>query len=201
MESLHGPIDLDRRELITSLCAVGSAACLGCTRDLFAADNRSAAVGRFAADSQMSFERVFEFAFSNNFIPMMKALKSQVGLSRIQTAASLGGAQHMRHLAANVEDRRLEVFTMPLRRPNRMWQHVMTYDIAEDSAAAFEIKVTECLWARTFQRSLAADIGYSCICHPDYAAASAFNPKLRMTRDKTLMQGFPFCNHRWTLEA
>jgi hypothetical protein len=149
----------------------------------------------------MSYEQVFEFTFSGSFIPMMKALKGQVGLARIQTAASLGSAHHMRKLAANVEDRRLELFTMPLRKPNRMWQHVLTYDIVEDSETAFEIQVAECLWARTFRRSLAADIGYSCICHPDFAAAKAFNPKLQLTRDMTLMQGHPFCNHRWTMGA
>jgi hypothetical protein len=197
----RGSIDLDRRQLVTSLCTVGSAACLGCARSLFAEDGEKAPADRFAADSQMSYEQIFEFAFSGSFIPMMKALKGQVGLSRIQTAASLGGAQHMRQLAANVEDRTLSVFTMPLRRPNRMWQHVLTYDIVEDTEEAFEIKVTACLWARTFQRSLAADIGYSCICHPDFAAARAFNPKLQMTRDTTLMQGHSHCNHRWAMEA
>jgi hypothetical protein len=64
-----------------------------------------------------------------------------------------------------------------------------------------EIKITECLWAKTFRAANAADIGYATICYSDFAGAVAFNPKMRLVRTKTLMQGHDCCNHRWVLEA
>ena len=75
------------------------------------------------------------------------------------------------------------------------------FEIVEDTETAFEVRVTECLWAKTFRDADAADLGYACICHPDYAMAKAFNPKLHMVRDKPLMQGCSHCNHRWEVQA
>jgi hypothetical protein len=60
--------------------------------------------------------------------------------------------------------------------------------------------MTECLWAKTFLDANAADIGFACVCFPDYAVAQAFNPKMKMIRDKTLMQGHDCCNHRYVIE-
>ncbi len=47
----------------------------------------------------------------------------------------------------------------------------------------------------------AAELGYAWICHPDFAIATAFNPKMHLKRDTTLMQGESCCNHRWEVEA
>ena len=61
--------------------------------------------------------------------------------------------------------------------------------IADDSPQAFEVKVTECLWAESCRGKKGEDIGYATICHPDFAFAEGYSPKLKMVRDKTLMQG------------
>ena len=71
----------------------------------------------------------------------------------------------------------------------------------EDAETAFEVRITECLWSKTFREEEAADLGYACICHSDYAMAKAFNAKMHLIRDKTLMQGFNHCNHRWEMQA
>jgi hypothetical protein len=76
----------------------------------------------------------------------------------------------------------------------------LTMEILEDTDKVFEIKVTECLSATTFLRADAGYIGYARICWGDYAWAEGFNPKIKLVRDKTLMQGNDCCNHRyiWT---
>ena len=85
--------------------------------------------------------------------------------------------------------------------PEYFWSHVLTSQWVEKTERAAEIRVTECLWAATFRAAGAADIGYATVCHPDFAAATAFNPKMRMLRTKTLMQGHDCCNHRWVIDA
>lgn len=76
----------------------------------------------------------------------------------------------------------------------------LTMEIIEDTDAAFEIKVTDCLSAESFVPFKAGDIGYAAVCWGDYNWASDFNPKIKLIRDKTLMQGHDCCNHRyiWT---
>ncbi len=72
---------------------------------------------------------------------------------------------------------------------------------ASSRAQAFEVKVTECLWATTYRILNAGDLGYILSCCADFAKAERFNPKMRMIRTKTLMQGEPFCNNRYVIEA
>jgi hypothetical protein len=76
----------------------------------------------------------------------------------------------------------------------------LTMEIIEDTDTAFEIKVTDCLSAEAFLPYKAGDIGYAAVCWGDYNWASDFNPKIKLIRDKTLMQGHDCCNHRyiWT---
>lgn len=87
------------------------------------------------------------------------------------------------------------------REPSHFWKHVLTFEVVEDTPQAFEVQVTECLWAKTFREIGAADIGYLLICHPDYAYCQGFNSKITMSRSKTLMQGDDYCNHYWVWEG
>ena len=76
-------------------------------------------------------------------------------------------------------------------------KNTLTMEIIEDTDKVFEIKVTECLSAITFLNAKAGDIGHAAVCWGDYAWAQGFNPKIEMVRDKTLMQGDAYCNHRY----
>ena len=120
-----------------------------------------------------------------DFIEILKRAGARAGSKR--------GLDHAEDLGSND----FAAFTGAMRDPDRLLQHLATYEVVEDTDEAFEIRVTECLWARTFCANDAAAIGHAAMCHPDYAAARAFNPKLRMIRSKTLMQGDDCCNHRW----
>jgi len=73
----------------------------------------------------------------------------------------------------------------------------LNMEIIEDSDTVFEIRVTDCLSAEAFLPYKAGDIGYAAVCWGDYNWASDFNPKIKMVRDKTLMQGHDCCNHKY----
>ena len=76
----------------------------------------------------------------------------------------------------------------------------LTMEIIEDTDKVFEIRVTDCLAAESFLPHKAGDIGYAAVCWGDYNWATDFNPKIKLIRDKTLMQGHDCCNHKyiWT---
>ena len=93
-------------------------------------------------------------------------------------------------------DNSFESFVSTFRSPN--YDDTMTKEVVVDTETEFELKVTECLWAKTFRDMGAARIGHAHVCIGDYAWAQGFNPKITMTRDKTLMQGDSFCNHHYT---
>ncbi len=190
----------------TAMCA-GGLFCLGCARAL-AGDqqppaNAPAESHKFDADSKMTFKQVYGFTFAGNYIPVLKALADDIGrekfLPMLQEAASRTSAEATKKAAPPAPKNTLAAMLVP--GGNYFWDHVLSMNWIEKTDKAAELRVTECLWAATFREAGAADIGYASICHPDFAAASAFNPKIRMTRTKTLMQGHECCNHRWVLEA
>ena len=76
----------------------------------------------------------------------------------------------------------------------------LTMEIIEDTDTVFEIRVTDCLAAESFLPHKAGDIGYAAVCWGDYNWASDFNHKIKLIRDKTLMQGHDCCSHKyvWT---
>ena len=158
----------------------------------------------YAQDSGLSFQEVYQFAFQRFFVPLMQRLEVELGEERfielLQHAACEVTAQEGRRSAESAPCNDLGAFTQVLRDPDRFHRHVLAYEVVQDSDAAFEIRVTGCLWARTFRQAGAADIGYAAICHPDYAACQAFNPRIRMVRTRTLMQGDECCDHRWIWE-
>ena len=201
MERHPSVVELDRRQLVANLCAVGSLACLGCARVLAAEGEPDTPPHKFAAASGMSFEEVYEFAYARGVIPMMKVLVDEVGLDTIQAAAS----ESVRRVAparfAALPARDMAAWIAVLKTPDPLVDHVLTTEIVDESDTAVEVRITECLWAKTFREADAADLGYACICHPDFAMAKAFNPNMRMIRDKTLMEGHSHCNHRWVMEV
>ncbi len=155
---------------------------------------------KFVESANMTFQEVFNFAFKT-FIPVLHNLASELGEEQVREAlkriAFESGFKAGQDTARWLPCNDFAAFTASLRDCNHFWKHVLTFDIVEDTAQAFAVNVTECLWAKTFREMGEADIGYLLICHPDYASCQGFNPKITMTRSATLMQGDPCCNHRW----
>jgi hypothetical protein len=123
--------------------------------------------------ADMSWENIFRFTFQRNFIPVMKGLASRIGEDKlIQMLEETTSKRAKKGMAANkIPKRDLATWTAQMRR------------------------------LPPFREEDAAGMGYAAICYPDYAVASGFNPKLKLVRTKTLMQGHECCNHRYVMES
>jgi hypothetical protein len=196
----------NRRELLLKALPSCALMCAGCTGASAAQKGAQAAPAKhkFSEKSEMTYEQVYQFAYGD-FIPLMKSLAEELGKEKfdalLKRATSRVAVEQTKRLAQKLPKNDLAAFLTPLKSPSPLWQHVLTWQIVEETEKAVEIKVTECLWAKTFRDAGAGDIGYAAICYSDFASAPAFNPKMKMTRTKTLMQGHDCCNHRWTLET
>ncbi len=162
---------------------------------------------KFLEDSEMSFQEVFDFTFQR-FISIMHGLSKEFGeeifmetLKRVSSeTASEDVSENTLKKTADGQPNDFAAYKAWARNPSRFMRHILTFDIIEDTDRVLEIRVTECLWAKTFRENGASDIGYATLCHTDYAGCQAFNKKISMTRTKTLMQGNDYCNHRWIWE-
>ncbi|NOR15735.1 MAG: hypothetical protein GQ544_08525 [Candidatus Aminicenantes bacterium] len=105
------------------------------------------------------------------------------------------GQRHAERSPDNTFQSYINTFRSP------MYEPTLSMEIVEDTEKAFELKVSECIWAEIFLAAEAGDIGYALVCYGDYAWAEGFNSRIEMVRDKTLMQGQDCCNHRYIWKA
>lgn len=77
------------------------------------------------------------------------------------------------------------------------FQSTLIFEATESTDKVYQLKVKECIWASPFLKAKAGDLGFAAICYGDYAWATAFNPKIEMVREQTLMQGHDICDHRY----
>ena len=153
----------------------------------------------------MTYEDIFKLTYANGFIPTMKQFAEALGkdklIDMLKDASSKIRIKEVAELARKVPKHDLQTWLADFRKPDSFLQHVITFQFVEDTPQTIELKVTECLWAKIFRETYAADIGYAALCYGDYAAVPAFNPKIKYTMTQTLMQGQSFCNPRYVLEA
>lgn len=186
----HSRPPVTRRDLF-SILPTGLAACVGC------AARCEAQTDPQHEKSDMTWEEVFRFAYQQNYIPAMKALQNQIGNKRFIRMLQQGMSEAaVTDMATNPPPKR-DFATWVGGMRSALVQHALSYTVIEESPQAFEIRVSECLWAKIFREEHAADIGYAGICYPDVATARAFNPKIRLVRSKTLMQGHDCCDLRY----
>lgn len=167
-------------------------------------ENETADTHKFMADARMSYQEVFDFAYGG-MIPVFQGLASALGEERFYQAlqqvvceTSLeAGQETARQLPCND----FAAFTAGARQPSAFAQHILSLEIVEDTPQAFEVKVSECLWAKFFRERDAAELGTHLICERDFADCQGFNPGITLVRTKTLMQGDECCNHRFVWQG
>jgi hypothetical protein len=72
--------------------------------------------------------------------------------------------------------------------------------ILEESETRLRFDVTRCRYVELYDRLGMKELGYCLSCSRDEAFARGFNPRLRLARSQTIMQGAPFCDFHFTLE-
>jgi len=199
---------ISRRQFISRVVPVCSVACLGTGNLLALTSPKTEAV---IQEEKHKFEKEFGRKLTNKqfyavrygeFIRFAKALEKEMGKEKLIEFLKKITHERMvktgQNQAKNSPDNSFKTYVSTFRPPK--YKDVLTHEVVEDTDTAFELKVTECIWAKTFLDAKAGDIGFAQICYGDYTWAESFNPKIKMVRDKTLMQGHEICNHRyiWT---
>ncbi len=196
------PLLPDRRHLLTRVLPAGALACLACRGAFAATEPVKSGSG---ARVEMSYDDMFSIFYTQGIIPTMKAMAAEIGradfVELLKRSASKAAEETMRaRLEANPKND-LATFTADMRNPGPLYRHTLSFEILEDTPTAFEASVTACLWAKTFRAADAADIGHALLCHPEIAATKVYNPRIRTTQSKTLMEGNDRCWFRYVLEG
>lgn len=70
----------------------------------------------------------------------------------------------------------------------------------ERTKTAYSFNVTRCKYAEAYRDLGFGELGDIFSCTRDFEFSRGFNPKIRLTRTQTIMQGASHCNFRYTME-
>lgn len=153
----------------------------------------------------MTYRALMRRRWGGDYIPIMRALAEKIGTEEllemirdITYEKNRRQGERAAERAPNTELRTLMgAFRNP--NPNGVFANSNVWEIVEDTESAFEIRITGCLAAEVFLENGAAELGFATVCHADHGLAAGFNPRIKLERDKTLMEGDDCCNHRWVV--
>jgi len=185
-------LNKSRRDFLSKMVPAGALFCVSCP-SLFAQREANVDIesppNNFDKNenSNLTYLQLFQLVYRDSIIPLMTALGKRIGRKDLvdlllESASEAASSEDVMNNVSAILD-------------NTFMSNVLKQEIIESSTEAYEVKITECLWAKIFNEENAADLGYAIICHPDFATAEATGRKL--IRSKTLMQGHDCCNHRW----
>ena len=200
----------NRRRFLSGIVPACAVSCLG-LRSVFAQAQSGQEtvtpedVHKFDEEFGRTFTyRQFFGARYREYIELAKALKKELGEKKAIEFLNKYTQENMlefgKNHAGRSPDNSFHTYTDTFRDLDR-YKNSLAMEIVEDTEKAFELKITECLWASTFLNADAGDIGHASVCIGDYTWASGFNPEIKLVRDKTLMQGHDMCNHRYILDT
>jgi hypothetical protein len=201
-----------RRHFLTTVVPACAATCLGFQAALARHESQTPKSGKADPDDlhpfdeqfprKLTYRRFYRMQYRGE-IGLAKFLKEEIGADQAIALLKKNTEHNMTRMgraqAARTDNHSLHQYTEQFRQMEN-YKSRLEMEIVEDSEQAFELKVTKCIWASTFLEAKAGDLGFAMVCHGDYAWAESFNPKIKLVRDKTLMEGDPICNHRyvWT---
>ncbi|MFC2169475.1 L-2-amino-thiazoline-4-carboxylic acid hydrolase [Acidobacteriota bacterium] len=212
MENQISSLGFSRRQFLSKVLPACSLVCLGAGSSLL---GFSPAVRKALQEAKHKFDEEFPEKFTGrqimsmvwgrNYIPLLKFLSEELGRERLITLIRRHSAERGTEVGKMFAERSggndFAILKKIFSPGNPDFKNSLTFNVTEDTANVHEIKVTECIFANTFVEAKAGDLGFATVCYGDYNMASGFNPKVKMVRDKTLMQGHAYCNHRYLLEA
>jgi len=196
-----------RRQFITQIIPACAMTCMGSG---FAFANASPPNDPFFQDAEkhkfdnemdkiLTYRQYMKLRYGE-FIQIVKAFAKEFGKEKVIELIKKHDTENMlkygQNQAKNSPENNFQTYVSNFRN-NPYFDKTLTMEIVEDAETAFEIKVTECIWATTFLQADAGEFGYAAVCFGDYAWAEGFNSNIKMVRDKTLMQGDKYCNHRY----
>ena len=73
-------------------------------------------------------------------------------------------------------------------------------EVLDITETTYNYNVVRCQYAEMYRRLGLADLGSVLSCARDRAMFEGFNPKLKLTRTQTIMEGADYCDFRLTLE-
>jgi hypothetical protein len=135
--------------------------------------------------------------------PLVRAFAAELGQERVLTIVAEVirdlARQRGAELARALGEQTLEALAESLDR----WREgdALQIDVLEQTPSRLSFNVTRCRYAEMYRALGLADLGGTLSCQRDYALAEGFNPRIRLTRTQTIMEGASYCDFRFRIDG
>jgi hypothetical protein len=187
-----------RRLFLTKSIPACAFACLGLSRfseaDRTAGNNQKIVLAhKFDTKVDWSYEEAYRWKFGV-YVDRMNRMANYIGRDKLIDALKKSTEEFYSSIASYKPENTLQDFIRPFFEDD-YYKTILTIEVIENREDFVSWRITECLNAKIFRELHASDIGYATLCHGDDAWARAYNPKIRFSRTKTLMEGHDYCDH------
>ena len=199
-----------RRDFLKNILPVGGLFGLGC-HSLFAmpqtnnTNQGAAATHPLKQKTGMTVEEIFRLAYQHGQIGQLKWLAKEIGRNKFIEMLKQHSVEETKSVMAkvvqNMRKRDFSMIKIMMRNYNVPYNYTRVSEIVEDTDKVYEVKHTECIYAKLFREDDAADIGYAMICNDYETVYSTFNPKIKFSNPKNLMKGDDVCIERLVWEG
>jgi len=152
----------------------------------------------------LSWKQYFEAEYVSHFIPYLKILEKEIGKEKVINSLKKLAIQEAEQFARDFVEAegRNDLSVFKYYGPDTPGiKNMLTIEVVEDNENAYEIKITECLWARVFRDADAIDYGYAAVCSGDVPFARKVNPNIDLDLQGTIMQGKSICCLRYHVKT
>ncbi|MFC1565218.1 L-2-amino-thiazoline-4-carboxylic acid hydrolase [candidate division KSB1 bacterium] len=198
-----------RRNFLIKVVPGCAAACLGASRLLV---GTPAVAGSLLRQGEHKFDKEMKLTvrrFWTNrandslalILPIVEEMGEEKAVEFLKSIAYKRASTNGARYKARKGTDDFETFKTRFVGPGSYSDSLIEATVVENTAKAFEIKVTECVIAEPFLRAKAGVYGHAYQCWGDHCWQDGYNKKIKLIRDKTLMQGDDYCNHRYVYEG
>jgi len=134
--------------------------------------------------------------------PMLKAFIRELGVEKVKDLVAEINMEASRQYGQDLAQKLGSATIAELANEIKNWGagDSLEEEMLEQTENTFFFNVTRCRFAEAYEKLGIKDLGVALSCCRDFGFIEGFNPKIKLVRTQTIMEGAPICDFRYCLE-
>ena len=153
------------------------------------------------SDLPILTQRRIEAAFAKGIYEEMKTELGEATAKRILTSAVIKLAKSTAAEMAKDAPGGSSLDSFRAIQPRWTAEDALHTEVVKSTPTEFDFNVVKCRYSEMYRAMGLADLGAILSCNRDGAFCEGYDPKLKLTRTQTLMEGATHCDFRYRYEG
>lgn len=134
--------------------------------------------------------------------PVLKAFTRELDFEKVRETLSEANINVSRKFGRELAEKLGSATIADFIRELKNWSAggALEEEVLEQTENTFFFNVTRCRYAEAYEKLGVKDLGVALSCCRDFGFIEGFNPKIKLVRTQTIMEGADICDFRYYLE-